>query len=80
MTPTWTAYHVTSAFDDFDAFILRPGRGFGTRVTVTPWLRPDDAYMVDGEIHAGSLSAVLAQYQRERRRLAAFEAFARAAA
>lgn len=38
------------------------------KVVINPLLREDDVYLVDGCIEAGSMSAVLAQVERERRR------------
>jgi hypothetical protein len=37
-------------------------------VVINPWMREDAVAIFDGKIHAASLSAVLAQIERERRR------------
>lgn len=73
---TWSAKRIVIE-DGGDAFVLTPWRpgSDGTRVIVNPWLDPDFAAVVDGEIHTGSLSTLLEQYERERRRIQAHSTF-----
>jgi hypothetical protein len=48
----------------------------GVPVVISPFLPHDAVHVIDGDIYAGSVSAVLAQIERERRRQDAFIAFA----
>jgi hypothetical protein len=45
-------------------------------VVINRWLRADDVFVRDGVVEAGSMSAVLAAIERERRRDDAIAAFA----